>query len=155
MKPIYDGPGVTLYHGDCLEVMRKLSAESIDSIVTDPPYGLEFMGKDWDHGIPGVPFWQAALRVAKPGAFLLAFGGTRTYHRLACAIEDAGWEIRDCTMWLYGTGFPKSLDVSKAIDAHAGAERETPPGRHAPATSASRPARVMSAFLSGRAHSAT
>jgi hypothetical protein len=82
------------------------------------------MGKEWDHGVPGVEFWTEALRVAKPGAHLLAFGGTRTYHRLACAIEDAGWEIRDCVMWVYGSGFPKSHDVSKAIDKAAGAERE-------------------------------
>jgi site-specific DNA-methyltransferase (adenine-specific) len=90
---------------------------SVDSIVTDPPYGLKFMGKEWDHGIPGVPFWIEALRVAKPGAHLLAFGGTRTFHRLACAIEDAGWDIRDTIMWVYGSGFPKSHDVAKAIDA--------------------------------------
>lgn len=89
---------------------------SVDSIVTDPPYGLSFMGKDWDHGVPGVHFWKEALRVAKPGAHLLAFGGTRTFHRLAVAIEDAGWEIRDTLMWVYGSGFPKSHDVSKAID---------------------------------------
>jgi site-specific DNA-methyltransferase (adenine-specific) len=81
------------------------------------------MGKGWDHGVPGEEFWTQALRVAKPGAHLLAFGGTRTYHRLACAIEDAGWEIRDCVMWVYGSGFPKSHDVSKAIDKAAGAER--------------------------------
>lgn len=97
---------------------------SVDAIVCDPPYGLEFMGKEWDHGVPGIAFWLEALRVAKPGAHLLAFGGTRTFHRLACAIEDAGWEIRDCLMWVYGSGFPKSLDVSKAIDKAAGAERE-------------------------------
>jgi len=78
------------------------------------------MGKNWDHGVPGQSFWAEALRVAKPGAHLLAFGGTRTYHRLACAIEDAGWEIRDCVMWVYGSGFPKSHDVSKAIDKAAG-----------------------------------
>lgn len=108
--------------------MAGLEAESVDSIVCDPPYGLFFMGKGWDHGVPGVEFWTEALRVAKPGAHLLAFGGTRTYHRLAVAIEDAGWEIRDCLMWVYGSGFPKSLDVSKAIDKAAGAERgeETP-----------------------------
>jgi hypothetical protein len=104
--------------------MATLDAESVDSIVTDPPYGLSFMGRDWDHGVPGEAFWREALRVAKPGAHLLAFGGSRTYHRLACAIEDAGWEIRDCIMWVYGSGFPKSHDVSKAIDREAGAERE-------------------------------
>lgn len=95
--------------GDCLEVLRSLpDACVVDAVVTDPPYGLAFMGKDWDHGIPGVAFWREALRVAKPGAHLLAFGGTRTEHRLVCAIEDAGWEIRDKVMWLYGSGFPKS-----------------------------------------------
>jgi DNA modification methylase len=88
--------------------MRTLDPESIDSIVTDPPYGLSFMGKGWDHGVPGVEFWAEVLRIAKPGAHLLAFGGTRTYHRLACAIEDAGWDIRDCVMWVYAQGFPKS-----------------------------------------------
>jgi DNA modification methylase len=103
-------------HADCLDAMREMPDASIDAIVTDPPYGLAFMGKNWDHGVPGVPFWAEAFRVAKPGAHLVAFGGTRTYHRLACAIEDAGWEVRDCLSWLYGSGFPKSLDVSKAID---------------------------------------
>jgi DNA modification methylase len=107
-------------HGDCREVMQTLHPESVDSIVSDPPYGLSFMGKGWDHGVPGEEFWTEALRVAKPGAHLLAFGGTRTYHRLACAIEDAGWEIRDCVMWVYGSGFPKSHDVSKAIDKRGG-----------------------------------
>jgi site-specific DNA-methyltransferase (adenine-specific) len=112
-----------LLQGDCAEKMRDLADNSIDAIVTDPPYGLVFMGKDWDHGVPGEVFWREALRVAKPGAHLLAFGGTRTYHRLACAIEDAGWEIRDCIMWVYGSGFSKSMDVSKAIDKAMGAER--------------------------------
>jgi site-specific DNA-methyltransferase (adenine-specific) len=93
-----------IIHGDCLEVMATFEANSIDAIVTDPPYGLSFMGKNWDHGIPGVPFWAEALRVAKPGCHLLAFGGARTSHRLTCAIEDAGWEIRDCLMWVYGSG---------------------------------------------------
>lgn len=115
---------VRAIHGDCLAVLPTLEAESIDTIITDPPYGIFFMGKDWDHGIPGVPFWTEALRVAKPGAFLLAFGGTRTFHRLAVAIEDAGWEIRDTIMYVFGSGFPKSLDISKAIDRPAGAERE-------------------------------
>lgn len=114
----------TIHHGDCREVMATLDAESVDAVVCDPPYGLSFMGKGWDHGVPGVEFWTEALRVAKPGAHLLAFGGTRTYHRLACAIEDAGWEIRDCVMWVYGSGFPKSHDVSKAIDKMDAAEEQ-------------------------------
>ena len=111
-------------HGDCREVMAGMDECSVDSIVTDPPYGLSFMGKGWDKGVPGVEFWVEALRVAKPGAHLLAFGGTRMVHRLAVAIEDAGWEIRDRIHWVYGSGFPKSHDVSKAIDKAAGAERE-------------------------------
>ena len=94
-------------HGDCLDVMRGMPAMSVDSVVTDPPYGLAFMGKEWDHGVPASPFWAEALRVAKPGAALLAFGGTRTFHRLACAIEDAGWRIYDCLSWMHGQGFPK------------------------------------------------
>ena len=117
--------------GDCVEQMKTLEADSVDAIVTDPPYGLEFMGKDWDgFGTPlGFQTWteqwaREALRVLKPGGHLLAFGGTRMYHRLAAGIEDAGFEIRDTLMWLYGSGFPKSLDVSKAIDKAAGAERE-------------------------------
>ncbi len=101
-----------VHNEDCLAGMAKLAENSVDSFVTDPPYGLSFMGKGWDHGIPGMEFWQAALRIAKPGTYLLAFGGTRTYHRLACAIEDAGWEIRDSLMWCYGSGFPKSLNLT-------------------------------------------
>ncbi len=120
--------------GDCLQVMRTMPDECIDTIITDPPYGLKFMGKEWDHGVPGVPFWSEALRVAKPGTMLLAFGGTRTHHRLMVAIEDAGWEIRDCMMWLYGSGFPKSLDISKAIDKKAGAKREVIKEHPNPAT---------------------
>jgi site-specific DNA-methyltransferase (adenine-specific) len=85
-----------------------MESNSISAIVTDPPYGLGFMGKDWDAGLPHADIWAEVLRIAKPGAFLLAFGGTRTYHRLTCAIEDAGWEIRDCLSWNYGSGFPKS-----------------------------------------------
>jgi DNA modification methylase len=104
-------------HGDCRTVMELFMDEnSVDAIVTDPPYGLGFMGKEWDHGVPGVAFWTEALRVLKPGGHLLAFSGSRTYHRMVCAIEDAGFEIRDQIMWLYGSGFPKSLDVSKALD---------------------------------------
>lgn len=149
--------------GDCIEAMAELEEASVDAIVTDPPYGLEFMGREWDapwktgdgfrrgrnaadaerddvfgrttrrspeyRAGAGFQAWSEqwateALRVLKPGGHLLAFGGTRTYHRLACAIEDAGFEIRDCLAWMYGSGFPKSHDVSKAIDAAAGAERE-------------------------------
>jgi len=115
---------IKLWHGDCIDVMRGFPFESVDAIVTDPPYGIFFMSRDWDHGVPGERFWRKMLTVAKPGAHLLAFGGTRTHHRLMCAIEDAGWEIRDCLMYLYGSGFPKSLDVSKAIDERLGADRE-------------------------------
>lgn len=143
--------------GDCLEVMAAMEASCVDAIVTDPPYGLEFMGADWDKlgatteavhdGMDAShPFWDGsrrvrygvsaasmqawhhvwvteALRLLKPGGHLLAFGGTRTHHRLMCALEDAGFEIRDCLMWLYGSGFPKSMDISKAIDKAAGVER--------------------------------
>ena len=107
-------PFVDLRLGDCLDVLAAMEPDSVDTCITDPPYGLEFMGKDWDHGIPGVRFWQAVLRVLKPGAMLLAFGGTRTHHRLMCAIEDAGFEIRDVMMWVYGSGFPKSHSLGKA-----------------------------------------
>ena len=156
----YQGHGVTLHHGDCLDVLRTLPDASVDSVVTDPPYGLEFMGKDWD-GADGFrrslnpndagrdnafgrssrtsPEYRAGtlfqewaeawsrecLRVLKPGGHLLAFGGTRTWHRLACAVEDAGFEVRDSIAWMYGSGFPKSLDVSKAIDKRANVNDET------------------------------
>jgi len=108
--------------GDCVVEIGKLGGNSVDSIVTDPPYELGFMGKRWDKsGIAySVEMWEGCLRVLKPGGHLLSFGGSRTYHRMACAIEDAGFEIRDCLMYVYGSGFPKSLDVSKAIDKRAG-----------------------------------
>lgn len=156
----YADEAVTLYHGDCIEVMQGMADASVDAIVTDPPYGLEFMGKEWDapwkdsrakfrdssevddesaHWMsqalgtfpeayvagPSFQSWctewsTEALRVLKPGGHMLAFGGTRTWHRLACAIEDAGFEVRDSIAWIYGSGFPKSLDVSKAIDKGEG-----------------------------------
>lgn len=113
---------VTLLHGDCREAMATLDAESIDAIVTDPPYELGFMGKRWDAS--GIAYdrevWAQAFRVLKPGGHLLAFGGTRTWHRLAVAIEDAGFDVRDSIAWMYGSGFPKSHDVSKAIDKNNG-----------------------------------
>jgi len=115
-----------ILHGNNLDILPTLADNSVDSIVTDPPYELGFMGKKWDSsGIAySVELWQHCLRVLKPGGHLLSFGGTRTYHRVAVAIEDAGFELRDSIAWLYGSGFPKSLDVSKAIDKAAGAERE-------------------------------
>jgi len=175
--PYYADDSVTLWHGDCLDVLRTLPDASVDAVCTDPPYGLGFMGKAWDAEFiatttetrrqyagdpsggtsPNGGFRSAAaeagrydlsptgnaafqawceqwatecLRVLKPGGHMLAFGGTRTWHRLACAVEDAGFEVRDSIAWLYGSGFPKSLDVSKAIDRAAGAEREVVgPGR--------------------------
>jgi len=112
----------TVEHGDCLRLLALLEDASVDSVVTDPPYELGFMAKEWDStGIAyRVDVWRECLRVLKPGGHLLAFGGSRTYHRMACAIEDAGFEIRDQIMWVYGSGFPKSLDVSKAIDKRGG-----------------------------------
>ena len=96
-----------LHHGDCIEVMRAMDDNSIDAIVTDPPYGLGFMGKKWDELPPGEEWAAECLRVLKPGGHLLSFGGTRTWHRLAVAVEDAGFEIRDSIAWMYGSGFPK------------------------------------------------
>jgi site-specific DNA-methyltransferase (adenine-specific) len=100
-----------LYLGDCLQVLKELSDNSIDSIVTDPPYGLKFMGKKWDCEVPSIEIWQECIRVLKPGGHLLAFAGTRTQHRMACNIEDAGFEIRDMIAWIYGSGFPKSHNL--------------------------------------------
>lgn len=161
-----------IIQGDCLGVMKTLEANSVDTVITDPPYGLQFMGKDWDklwrnqtqadqeyiekakqetdgltarrRSLPDLKStgkqmqefhyeWATeALRVAKPGAFMFCFGGTRTFHRIACGIEDAGWEVRDCMAWIYGSGFPKSHNISKAIDKRAGAEREVGAEKIAP-----------------------
>lgn len=110
--------------GDNLFLLRALADNSVDSVVTDPPYGLTFMGKKWDHDVPTVEFWQEVYRVLKPGGYVLSFGGTRTYHRMVVAIEDAGFNIVDQISWLYGQGFPKSRNLSKDIDRILGAERE-------------------------------
>lgn len=114
---------IDVRHGDCLEVMRGMPDCSVDAVVTDPPYQIGFMGKAWDRQAAHEEWAAECLRLLKPGGHLLAFGGTRTYHRLTAGIEDAGFEIRDSIVWLYGSGFPKSHDVSKAIDKAAGAER--------------------------------
>lgn len=137
MNSLFLDGKVAMHAGDCLEVLVTVPDASVDSIVTDPPYGLSFMGKGWDHGVPSVEIWQQAFRVLKPGGHLVAFSGTRTYHRMACAIEDAGFEIRDQIGWAFGSGFPKSHDVSKGIDRAAGAEREIigPSRRHSGVTS--------------------
>jgi len=115
-----------LLHGDCRNQLATIADNSIDAIVTDPPYELGFMGKSWDaSGIAYNPtVWTECLRVLKPGGHLLAFSGSRTYHRMAVAIEDAGFQIRDQIMWVYGSGFPKSLDISKAIDKSDAAEEQ-------------------------------
>jgi DNA modification methylase len=126
MEPVIVVENARVFHGDCRDVLRSLPDNSVDSVVTDPPYELGFMGKKWDSsGIAyDVTVWSECLRVLKPGGHILAFGGSRTWHRLAVALEDAGFELRDSIAWIYGSGFPKSLDVSKAIDKRAGAERE-------------------------------
>jgi len=110
--------------GDCLIKLKELEDNSIDAIVTDPPYGLSFMGKKWDYDVPKKEIWQECLRVLKPGGYLLSFAGTRTQHRMAVNIEDAGFEIRDMIAWVYGSGFPKSLNIGKAVDKLQGNERE-------------------------------
>lgn len=110
-----------LLQGDCLERLKELPDNSVDSVVTDPPYGLSFMGKKWDYDVPSEDIWRECLRVLKPGGHMLAFAGTRTQHRMAVRIEDAGFEIRDMIAWVYGSGFPKSHNVGKAITKAAGA----------------------------------
>jgi DNA modification methylase len=115
---------IKLMNGDCLEQMKQLDDNSVDSICCDPPYGISFMAKKWDYDVPSVEVWKEAMRVLKPGGHALIACGTRTQHRMVCNIEDAGFEIRDVVSWIYGSGFPKSLNISKAIDKAAGAERE-------------------------------
>ena len=106
---------INLINADCLDYMKKLDDNSVDAIITDAPYGISFMGKKWDYQIPNVDYFKEMLRVLKPGGHILCACGTRTQHRMAVNIEDAGFEIRDAIQWIYGSGFPKSLDVGKAI----------------------------------------
>ncbi len=124
MRKIQLAPTATLFHADCRDALRAMADCSVDAVVTDPPYELNFMGKGWDNtGIANDPaLWAEVFRVLKPGGHVAAFSASRTYHRMACAIEDAGFEIRDSLMWVYGTGFPKSQNVAKFIDAALGAE---------------------------------
>jgi site-specific DNA-methyltransferase (adenine-specific) len=110
--------------GDCLDKLKELDDNSVDSIVTDPPYGLSFMGKKWDYDVPSQDVWEECIRVLKPGGHLLAFAGSRTYHRMTVRIEDAGFEIRDQLMWIYGSGFPKSMNVGMKVDEKLGNKRE-------------------------------
>lgn len=143
LRPVLASRGVILYRADCRAVLAGLDGDSVDAVVTDPPYELTaagrggrggFMGRTWDAtGVAcDVAMWRQCLRVLKPGGHLLAFGGTRTWHRMACAVEDAGFEMRDTIHWTYGSGFPKGVDMSKAIDKAAGAQREDlGPGRYA------------------------
>lgn len=107
IKPYVSEDRYQLYHGNCLDVLREMPDNSIDAICTDPPYGLAFMGKKWDYDVPSVDIWKECLRVLKPGGHLLSFAGTRTQHRMAVRIEDAGFEIRDMIAWVYGSGFNK------------------------------------------------
>ncbi|RLC81726.1 MAG: site-specific DNA-methyltransferase [Chloroflexi bacterium] len=118
---------LVIVQGDCVEVMKTLKANSVDTVITDQPYGLSFMGKEWDKFTDNEAFQEwtrlwcvEALRVLKPGGMMLCFGGTRTYHRIACGIEDAGFEIRDTMMWLYGSGFPKSYNIGKNLEGWDG-----------------------------------
>jgi len=124
MRPYFETDSGKLYHGNCLEVMKTFEDDSFDTMITDPPYGLSFMGKKWDYDVPGVDVWKECLRVLKPGATALIFAGTRTQHRMAVNVEDAGFILKDTIMWIYGSGFPKSTDISKQLDKIAGKERE-------------------------------
>lgn len=113
---------VNLMRGDCRAILKTIPDNSVDSIVTDPPYGIGFMGKDWDHNVPSVDVWADCFRVLKPGGYLLAFASTRTQHRMAVNIEDAGFEIKDIIAWVYGSGWPKGQNIAKAIDKALGVE---------------------------------
>jgi DNA modification methylase len=118
---------VKLMLGNNIDKLKELPDNFVDSIVTDPPYGISFMNKKWDYDVPSVEFWKEVYRVLKPGGHILSFGGTRTYHRMVVNIEDAGFEIRDQIMWVYGSGFPKSHNIGKAVDKIEG--KDVPTGK--------------------------
>jgi site-specific DNA-methyltransferase (adenine-specific) len=126
MKPYYDKDGITIYNGDCLDVTKFFNNETFFGIITDPPYEIGFMGKNWDSsGIANnIDLWRNCLNILKPGGHLLAFSGTKNYHRMASAIENAGFEIKDMLEWIYSTGFPKNLDIGKSVDKLQGNKRE-------------------------------
>ncbi len=115
---------IRLFHADCIDVLRQMKDNAVDSIITDPPYGLRLLNKAWDYQIPTIEYWQEMLRVAKPGSYLLAFGGERTFHRMACYIEDTGWRLVTTLVWLYTSGMPKGINIGKSIDRHLGHERK-------------------------------
>jgi len=119
-----------LIHGDSLVELKEVDDNTIDTIITDPPYGLSFMGKKWDYDVPSVELWTECLRVLKPGGTMLCFAGSRTQHRMAVNVEDAGFDIKDTIMWLYGSGFPKATDISKQLDKLNGVIRDTPKHEH-------------------------
>jgi site-specific DNA-methyltransferase (adenine-specific) len=120
------GEGSYIFNGNNMDVLKSLPDNSIDSAVTDPPYGISFMGKKWDYDVPKVEFWKEVLRVLKPGGHVLSFSSARTYHRMTARIEDAGFEIRDQIMWIYGNGFPKSQNIEKSVDKVLGNQKEIP-----------------------------
>ena len=116
---------IRIFHGNNKKILKNIEANMYSAIVTDPPYGISFLGHKWDYELPDIETFRDLMRVVVPGGHLLCFGGSRTLHRLTCNIEDAGWVIKDCIMWIYGSGFPKSLSISKSIDKHLGVERIT------------------------------
>jgi len=124
IKPYYKTSRGQLYLGRSLRILKTFSKNSVDAVVTDPPYGLSFMNRKWDYDVPSIDIWRQVYRILKPGGYLLSFAGTRTYHRMAYNIEDAGFEIRDMCAWVYGSGFPKSLNIGKAVDELQGNERK-------------------------------
>ena len=115
----------TIINGDSAEVLKTIESNTIDAVITDPPYGIEFLGKEWDKNTGAIEIWRECFRVLKPGGHLLAFSAARTYHHLATNIEGVGFDIRDQIMWIYASGFPKAQDIGKAIQRRQGVEETT------------------------------